>query len=464
MVKGGNMKKALIVFVALMLALPAVSFAGSATSRWDMTIGGMVKLDIVHNTNANGGIDFRAPARDDQGGQQTFPNKAKTLNWGATETRLSWAVKGPGLGSAKTAAFVEAEFRGTTWSQQGASNLVGAPYGTGSYGMFALRHAYMQMIWPKTTLLLGHTWQPWGTIPALNILGLGENHMNKGWTRIPQIRLTQAFSKSFTGVFALAAPYDTLTQQNVTQNPGANSLYPNVSADFSWATDACGKIGAFNMKFGLGGFWGKDKFWWNSGTAAAGNFHSKELQHYGAGFYWYVPIIPEKKVGARAGALGFAGQLYAGKGLGLSTPNYGPVTSQPTGWAAGNGAYVRSPMGPFVTNQVRAGATSLEAAYPMSHGGWAQATFFLSDKWFVNGLYGIHVNNVSNAYVNSGAFGGNVRDIQNYIVNVMYEPNPAIRLGVEWYHVIATYAARSTATQSSHGKADSFRFAGYYFF
>ena len=40
------MKKILVLFVAVMLALPAMSYAGSATSRWDLTIGGMVKFDV----------------------------------------------------------------------------------------------------------------------------------------------------------------------------------------------------------------------------------------------------------------------------------------------------------------------------------------------------------------------------------------------------------------------------------
>ncbi len=39
---GGNMKKYLALFILILLAVPAVSFAGSATSRWDLTIGGMI--------------------------------------------------------------------------------------------------------------------------------------------------------------------------------------------------------------------------------------------------------------------------------------------------------------------------------------------------------------------------------------------------------------------------------------
>ena len=48
------MKKTIIVLLALFLALPAVSFAGSATSRWDMTIGGYVKFDMGWGSQSQG--------------------------------------------------------------------------------------------------------------------------------------------------------------------------------------------------------------------------------------------------------------------------------------------------------------------------------------------------------------------------------------------------------------------------
>ena len=42
------MKKAFIFCIMVLVALPALSYAGSATSRWDLTIGGMVKLDYFY--------------------------------------------------------------------------------------------------------------------------------------------------------------------------------------------------------------------------------------------------------------------------------------------------------------------------------------------------------------------------------------------------------------------------------
>ena len=42
------MKKFLALSIVLMLAVPAMGYAGSATSRWDLTIGGMVKVDVSY--------------------------------------------------------------------------------------------------------------------------------------------------------------------------------------------------------------------------------------------------------------------------------------------------------------------------------------------------------------------------------------------------------------------------------
>ena len=44
--KEEGMKKILVIMAVLLLAIPAISYAGSATSRWDLTIGGDVQFDV----------------------------------------------------------------------------------------------------------------------------------------------------------------------------------------------------------------------------------------------------------------------------------------------------------------------------------------------------------------------------------------------------------------------------------
>ena len=103
------MKKFLVLFVAVMLALPAMSYAGSASSRWDLTIGGMVKFDLMYAdqaltpevTFAERKSDTRESSRDEYG----------ALTWASGESRLNFLVKGPDTWGAKTSAFIEGDFR-----------------------------------------------------------------------------------------------------------------------------------------------------------------------------------------------------------------------------------------------------------------------------------------------------------------------------------------------------------------
>ena len=56
------MKKFIVFAVAAFLALPVVSFAGSADSRWDVTIGGFIKADFGYATQSLG-ADYRTASR-----------------------------------------------------------------------------------------------------------------------------------------------------------------------------------------------------------------------------------------------------------------------------------------------------------------------------------------------------------------------------------------------------------------
>ena len=53
-----RMKKFIVITFALFLAIPAISFAGSADSRWDVTIGGFIKADFGYTTQSQG-ADYR---------------------------------------------------------------------------------------------------------------------------------------------------------------------------------------------------------------------------------------------------------------------------------------------------------------------------------------------------------------------------------------------------------------------
>jgi hypothetical protein len=71
-------------------------------------------------------------------------NSTPNSNFYTLYSRLGVDVAGPKLGTAKTSAKVEVDFRGT---------------GT-SYSVIRLRHAYLNLDWGKSALLLGQNWHP----------------------------------------------------------------------------------------------------------------------------------------------------------------------------------------------------------------------------------------------------------------------------------------------------------------
>ena len=70
--KEARMKKFIVIALALFLAIPAISFAGSATSRWDVTIGGYIKADFGYATQGQGASTQ---------GERSLPQGTKYLHY-----------------------------------------------------------------------------------------------------------------------------------------------------------------------------------------------------------------------------------------------------------------------------------------------------------------------------------------------------------------------------------------------
>jgi hypothetical protein len=448
---GVSVNRILIVLVAIFLTMPPLARAGEVTNRWDMTIGGYVKFDVGWADKLVG-ADYYAAPRD----SRYYKSQEDNLYWAGGETRLNFSIRGPeAWGSAKTSAFIEGDFRGAAGSGTGQY----ASGSTNNYTLFTLRHAYMQMVWPNTTLLLGHTWQAWGMNPNLNVLGVNENHLLKGWIRVPQVRVTQKVSKDFSVQVAAASGSTTQLTSGGTNywNESTTSLVPHLSAEVIYAPAASGKIGPFGMKMGLGGFVGRDKFYFEDQTGAG--YSSDAVTTYAGSFWWYLPLICGKQ-NNKTGALSLSGSVFAGKGLGLYIAGY-------PGSLNGNGAYLRS--GTTVSGTTINEYTEYKRLQePMTHGGWTQATYYLTDGLFVNGTYGIQRNSLSENYKAHNP--DKLEYIENYIVSLMYDVNPAIRFGLEYDRVRMQYAAPKEADstvpvdQGRDGTLNSIRFGAYYFF
>ncbi len=474
------MKKTIIVMLALFLALPAISYAGSATSRWDMTIGGYVKFDMGYSDTGNGQDIVNATVpRTGYGAYGTLNSKYGNFYSYAGESRLNFLVRGPDAWGAKTSAFIEGHFRGNE-------------YAGSSAGTFGLRHAFMQFDWPSSKLLIGQTWQKWGILPTFANVLLDYNNLGpflKGM-RQPLVRFEQTLAKNWQWALGIISPTNTLGSNSSSYTGSGmvdsytRSTMPFWEGSFGFTSDKCGKIGPWQMLFALEGFYGRQKLINGLDTTyAAGNtttynvyFKDKDVDSWGISFKGFIPIIPEKK-GNKKGAFSVSGVLFYSQNPGMfqAPTTVGTSNSSYSTWY-NNGT---NSVALLSANDLNA----LDYSAPVQYGGWGQVSYFITDKLFVNGWYGYTRTNVSDAYRTAicasmtscstlaSAQANNANDVvgaTQIIANVMYDVNAAIRMGFEytWYKTTwANYAySGSNIVGGKDGTAQSFRVGAYYFF
>ncbi len=433
------MKKLVIVGFALLLSLPALSYAGSVTSRWDMTIGGYIAFDYGYASQAVG-ADYKAALR--ASGARENLSDAFTNQYAQTgETRMYFLMLGPDAWGAKTRGYLEYDFRGS---------------GTGgSYieGQAALRHAYMRMDWPSDQLLVGYYWNGWmGGVLPLGLIGMNLPPFGKD-NRVPQIRYTHMFTKGFKGTFGMeynGSQY----KQNVDSPDNGGSGYvdnytraniPNFFATFEWSSDALGIIngpfGPQKLMFGWGSVYGREKNVLDAATgklytAATTRYTSEEENGWASIVYTFVPIVPTRN-NHNAGAIGFTAGLGAGQNL----------TNENT--SSTLAAYER-PGGSFSS--------------PVNVGWYAGMYLYLTDQLYVLPSFSTQWINVSGYYQNSqataNAFSASIFDLTGtslagqtvsggttilredlYNLGFWYDVNPALRFGLELSSIFTRYAA-----------------------
>jgi hypothetical protein len=446
-----------------------MSYAGSATSRWDLTIGGMVKFDLQWaNQAVNQEVTFAERESGSGTGSLTSSrDKYNALTWTSGETRLNFLIKGPDTWGAKTSAFIEADFRRSSTLGYGSSNTGADSFGpnTSAYGTFGLRHAFMKFDWPTFSLVIGSTWTLPGALPCFCLMSVNElGPFNKSYF-IPQIYGVWQATKEFSISAGVIAPYDPIKGLSGTPAPGiapddfSRSQWPMFFTEFVYKTDACGKIGPWMLQFGLGGMFGREKpidpgssgastSRWVSGAPATvtyykADFDEDEVDMWMATFKMYIPIIPEKAPGKMAGSLGLALTGFTGQNLRTIIPAPPMIHSLQS--------YDRNPT-----------AVNANYAAPVATGGWGQLAFYWTDTVWSGFYYGQTQVNLSQARKATTPSSGYER-IQNYVVNLVYDPNPAIRLGLEYGYMTTHYAANVSGLKNE-GAVNQVRFGAAYFF
>jgi hypothetical protein len=434
------MKKVIVVMLALFLAIPAITYAGSATSRYDVTIGGYVKFDMGWS-NQNQGPDYVGAVRGSLANNQNKLDEFGNLYFYSGETRLNLRVKGPDAWGAKTGAFIEGDFRGGSISQ--------------AAGVFELRQAFMTFDWAQDQLLIGQTWNDWGYM-FQNIGGLGFNELADvaDQQRYPQIRWTHKWNKNWSNFVGIYSEYNATsgTATASAQNDSARSLMPHFMGQLKWQTDSCGKIGPFLTELAFGGFYGQEKYTFGR-EAGVTKWETETNNVWMMALKGFIPIIPEKK-GNKAGAFAISGFLF-----------YGQLPGGAVLYTLQNAA-------PYQTGTTASGVYNVFV--PKTYGGWGGLTYYFTDAIYINGVYSTRSNNFSQYPANNTPAGNNtVSTNQMYLVNLMWDVNPAVRLGLEYSRYVtgyggfaadATNGAVAAGNLDSGGKADNIRIGAYYFF
>jgi hypothetical protein len=456
------MKKTLVIMLALFLAIPAISYAGSATSRWDLTIGGDVKFDTGWSDQAGVfGNDLWTPGvpmRNAQSGTAGVPWDRGVFLWGGGETGLNFFVKGPDAWGAKTHAIIVADFTGV-WGSGGflAGNST-ASSGI-NYNTLDLLVAEIGFDWANTSVTAGingswfgdlFTWTnqlAWGTI----------NYGNKGAAPVaPQITVTERFDKNWSVGFGVMSNYNQIDYYNapgytvaataLNLAPGTANLnpLPMVEGKVAYSSDACGKVGPWSLLFEVDGAYGRVR---NTYDYVPGvSLYTKDVPEWLADFKFLIPIIPERN-GNKAGALYADAMVFLTQGMG-----------QGGSWLGfGGGA-------PWVDGDYQRPADPTDWAAPVGWGFTAHADFYLSDAVSFNLFYDYFSVDASQYQMvaNNGAFNG-VNSGYQWIATLLYDVNPAVRLGWQWDYTNVRYPVPLPGFKGN-GSTNDYRFSVYYFF
>lgn len=173
-------------FIILVLSfIPLIALTQEKEKAVEFKFHGYVKSDLFLDTHEN--VEIREghfmlyPQNEelDPNGEDVKANVQ--LNMLNIQTRLNLLVTGPDVWKAKSSAYIEAEFFGTT---------------DPDINGFRLRQAYIKLQWPKTMFLVGQYWHPmFNTQCYPGTVSFNTGAPFQPFSRNPQLRVKQNFGK-----------------------------------------------------------------------------------------------------------------------------------------------------------------------------------------------------------------------------------------------------------------------------
>ncbi len=173
------MKKILLLLLAF---VPLIGLA-QEKQKFGIEFHGFVKSDLLFDSrqtiNVREGHFLLYPANEKLDPDGNDINAKSSFNLLSIQTRLNGLITGPDVLGAKSSAYIEGEFFGTT-----DADISG----------FRLRHAFIKLQWTNTQFLVGQYWHPlFVTKNYPGTVSFNTGAPFQPFSRNPQIRITQNF-------------------------------------------------------------------------------------------------------------------------------------------------------------------------------------------------------------------------------------------------------------------------------
>ena len=175
-------------------APPALAQASAKPPLFSLAVSGYVKTDIFYDsrqtTSLREGHFLLYPKGPADGPDGVDANARGSFNILSIQTRAALKITGPDALGAKTSAYVEAEFFGTS---------------DADINGFRLRHGYLKLNWPRSELMIGQFWHPLFVTDCFpDVVSFNTGAPFQPFNRSPQVRLTQTFGRLSLAATALA--------------------------------------------------------------------------------------------------------------------------------------------------------------------------------------------------------------------------------------------------------------------
>lgn len=402
-----------------------------ATSKFNLSVGGFVKLDYAYNSVNLGPTGYLIPSSGIPKSSSNNGQKDQSI-FSVRQSRLWFKANGPALLGAKTTSLLELDFHGNLETVSTTENLNATP---------RIRQGYANLDWGTTQLLFGQTADAFTGGYSANTVDFSGGSGGNG-ARNPQIRLTQRVNLSTNNALKLVVALQQPYQSNFLDE-GKSGAAGSIGDSWGSTPNVVGQALFISKALGVSpGYFGQSLNNFTTGFYGLyGNQsvrgESNKIASWGAGYYTFIPVLNSKDGKSRAKTLTVEGDVYVAANLA-----YGPSTST---------SYVGKP-----------GDLNPARGYGIR----TQALFFPVQDISIAAGYGRRGAINYNDYKNNPNF---QKYYQVIYANVNYDLNAAIRVAAEYQHADNSYGNVTSGTgnlagTAQKGTANIGRLAFFYFF